>query len=102
MTLNYTMIPGELRIQPPEIIIQELSITQENSPCIKVEITKGVQTSGYSEPFKYHFHCKVKDKEEWLDIDFDFFEDEPIEYGSSSWVEAVEKWLFPYLNINQG
>jgi hypothetical protein len=98
MTLNYTQTPDELRIQPPEIVIRELSITQENQPYI-VTYTSN-QESRYSDLFKFHFHCKTKDKEGWLDIDFDFFEDKPISLDDYTWVQAVEKWLFPFLNLN--
>jgi hypothetical protein len=96
--MNYTQTPTELRIQPPEIVICGLSITQENQPYI-VTFTDN-QESRYSEPFKFHFHCKVKDKEGWLDIDFDFYEDKPINYAEYTWIEAAKKWLLPELGID--
>ena len=85
--MEYTMTPGELKVQKPELIVHSLSITQENAPSFVLPDNK------WSKPFRYKFSCVCNG----VYVEFEFEQEDRIEYGQYEWPQAVERWLIPHL-----
>jgi hypothetical protein len=85
--MEYTMTTGELKVQNPEIVVRNLSITQENAPSFVLPDNR------WSEPFRYKFSCICNGAY----VEFEFEQVDRIEYAQYGWQQAVEKWLIPHL-----
>jgi hypothetical protein len=82
--MNYTQTPNELRIKPDEIIIKDLVIALENCPARTTDFE-------WTEEFKYSFKCNLGE--------FYFYTPEPVNIAHTTWIQAVENWLLPYLGL---